>query len=131
MNIELQPVQSREKAMRRVAEKQAELKTSKWHKLVNGDFGQSRVNEGKMMLLQLEQQIKQLEDIANHTPEEPTIFVQAFNAYNERETLKSNGFRWDGADKSWGRTVKVADFDALMIKIGAVVDDAERWANGL
>ena len=131
MNIKLDPVESREKAMQRVERKQKEIATSKWTSLANGDFGQSHVNEGKRMLARQEQELKQLIDIANHRPVEPTVYVRAYNAYAEKETLKANGFRWDGGDKSWGRNVKVADLDALMAKIGASVPSTEMMLAGV
>lgn len=129
MNIKLTPVESKEKALAAVARKQEEIKTSKWHSLANGDFGQSSVGEGKLMLSRLEMELKQLIDSANHQPAEPTVFVMAYNSYNERAILKANGFRWDG--ECWGRNVRVADLDNLLAKIGATVDDTQKLLAGL
>lgn len=129
MKIRLTPTESRDKAMAQVTQKQAELATSKWHKLANGDFGQSMVGEGKMMLTRLENEIKQLIDIANHKPAEPTVFVAAYDAYAEKEILKANGFRWDG--KCWGRNVKVANLDDVLVKIGATISEHERLLAGM
>lgn len=129
MNISLTPVESKEKALEAVARKQEEIKTSKWHSMANGQFGQSRVGEGKLMLARLENELKQLIDSANHKPAEPTIFVSAYNSFAEKEILKANGFRWDG--KCWSRSVKVADLEALMTKIGATIDENEKLLAGL
>lgn len=131
MKIELTTVESKEKALEAVARKQEEIKTSKWHSMANGQFGQSRIGEGKLMLARLENELKQLIDIANHKPAEPTIFVSAYNSFAEKEILKANGFRWDGIEKCWSRSVKVADLEALMAKIGATIDENEKLLAGL
>jgi hypothetical protein len=131
MNITLNPVQSRAKAQAAVTKAQDALKSSKWHALANGDFGQSRVGEGKLMLAREENHIKQLQDIANHASSDPTVEILAYNAYAEKDTLKANGFRWNGADKCWYKAVKVVNLDATLTAIGAAVDDAEKILAGL
>lgn len=131
MNITLTPVISKEKAQAAVAQAQEAIKASKWHKLANGEFGQSRVNEGKNMLAREERHIKQLQDIANNAPAVPTITIQAHNAYNERETLKANGFRWEGTEKIWYKVVRVSDLDSTLANIGATVTDSEKLLAGL
>lgn len=131
MKIKLTPVESKEKALEAIERKREQIKKSKWHSMANGEFGQSRVGEGKLMLARLENELKQLIDSANHKPAEPTVFVSAFSAYEEKEILKENGFRWNAIEKCWGRNVKVADLDELMIRIGATIDENEKLLAGL
>jgi len=131
MKIELNPVESKAKAQKAVVAAQEALKASKWHSLANGDFGQQRIGEGKLMLAREENRIKQLQDSANHAPAEPTINVMAYNAFSEKDTLKANGFRWNGVDKCWNKSVKVANLDATLSAIGATVDGTEKLLAGL
>lgn len=120
MKITTSLIKSKAEAQQEVSKAMAAIETSKWHKMANGEYGKSRVNEGKMMLAREELRIKQLQDIANHAPAEPMVEVSAYNAYDQKDTLKANGFRWDGVDKCWTRGVKATDVDTLLAKIGAM-----------
>jgi len=119
MKITTSPIRSMAEEQQAVNEAKVAIESSKWHKMASGEYGQSRVNEGKMMLSREEQRIRQLQDIANHAPAEPMVQVEAYDSYAQKDTLKANGFRWDGIDKCWSRSVKAADLDALLTKIGA------------
>ena len=131
MNIKLNPVQSKAKAQATVDTAKESIKTSKWWALANGEFGQQRIGEGKLMLAREENHIKQLQDSANHAPAEPTVEVMAYNAFSEKDTLKSNGFRWNGIDKCWSKIVKVVNLDSTLSAIGATVDETEKLLAGL
>jgi hypothetical protein len=61
----------------------------------------------------------------------PVQSVAAYNCYDERETLKANGFRWDSGERAWGRSVKVTELDQLLVLIGATVDETERRLAGI
>jgi len=119
MRITTSPIKSKAEEQQAVDEAKAAIATSKWHKMANGEYGQSRVSEGKMMLDRDEQRIRQLQDIANHAPAEPMVEVSAYDSYAQKDALKANGFRWDGIEKCWTRSVKAADLDTLLTKIGA------------
>lgn len=119
MKITTSPIKSKAEAQQEVSEAAAAIETSKWHKMSNGEYGKSRINEGKMMLAREELRIKQLQDIANHAPAEPMVQVSAYDSYAQKDTLKANGFRWDGTEKCWTRGVRATDLDALLSKIGA------------
>lgn len=90
---------------------------SKWIAIANGDFGQSRVDEGKRMLAIEEQQIKQVKDIINHMDAEPHTVINVSNCYEQREMLKANGYRWNPNDRVWYKKVLSSSLDAELKKI--------------
>lgn len=49
---------------------------------------------------------------------EPTLYVQALVSFDEKEKAKELGFRWHGPSKTWWRSYKQSDFEAMRSTCG-------------
>lgn len=121
MNIHFDPIESNENALEAVEEKKAEIASSKWHKIANGEMGANRVDEGKRMIARLNNELAQLVDSASNKPAEPRQYMRVYDAYDIKDELKKMGFRWDGGDKSWGRYINPAKMDRAIAKVESLV----------
>lgn len=131
MIIKLNPVESKDKITARIAEKTVKMQSSNYNKMASGDYGQNRVHEGELMLMRYQNEIKQLEDIRNNAPAEPTVTILAYQSYNEREILKANGFRWDGNNKCWYLNIAVANLNDVLSSINTIATAEEKNLAGI
>jgi hypothetical protein len=118
MKITTETQTTREQRMSNVEAMKAKIASSTFYKIANDATERtSRRQEAQHWVNMQNAQVEQELDGAMHTPTEAYTLIMVTDCYNERETLKANGYRWNSDSRFWGKRVLTANVAAEIAKI--------------